>query len=174
MTILKILTYPDKFLTKTVAPVEEINDEVMKIINDMAETMYDEPGIGLAASQVGIDKQIIVYDISSEEMPKSFQALVNPEIISKEGSILSESEGCLSVPDYRADVKRHETIRVTGLDMDGNALDFVADGMLSIVLQHEIDHLNGILFIDRISVLKREIYKRKIKKEMKRDREQDK
>ncbi|MCF8024107.1 MAG: peptide deformylase [Desulfobacteraceae bacterium] len=165
MSILNILTYPDPFLKEPVKPVENIDDDLLRIIDDMAETMYQAPGVGLAAIQAGIDKSVIVYDPEEQ----GFRALINPEIIEAEGRTISENEGCLSVPDFRSDVQRFERIVVKGLDRDGKNLKFEATGVLSVILQHEIDHLNGILFIDRISALKRQMYKRKRKKELKND-----
>ena len=147
--------------------MEEINDEIRKLVEDMADTMYQAPGVGLAAIQVGANKSIIVYDPEADKENRPYQVLINPEIISLEGEVLSENEGCLSVPDFRADVKRAESAVVTGIDMDGNPVKIEAEGLLSIIFQHEIDHLNGILFIDRISSLKRGMYKRKVKKQLK-------
>jgi len=167
MAILEIITYPDKFLKRKTDPVEEINDEIRKLVEDMADTMYQAPGVGLAAIQVGENKSLIVYDPEADKENRPYKVLINPEIISMEGEILSENEGCLSVPDFRADVKRAESAVVRGLDMDGNPVKIEAEGLLSIIFQHEIDHLNGILFIDRISSLKRGMYKRKIKKQLK-------
>ena len=167
MAVLDILKYPDKFLRQPAKPVDIIDDSIQQFIQNMADTMYDEPGVGLAATQVGSDKSIIVYDTTPQEESSSYNALINPEIVSSEGTTISENEGCLSVPEFRADVKRFETVRVKALDRNGNPVDIHADGFLSVVLQHEIDHLNGILFIDRISVLKRELYKRRVKKQLK-------
>jgi len=167
MTLLDILTYPDKRLRNKAAPVENVDEEVQNIIADMAETMYSAPGMGLAAIQVDIDKRIIIYDISGSEDKPKLEVLVNPEIVESEGSMLSESEGCLSVPDYRSDVKRYEHVKVEALDRNGQPVHIETDGLHAIVLQHEIDHLDGILFIDKISTLKREIYKRKVKKALK-------
>ena len=168
MTLLDILTYPEKRLRNKAAPVEVVDDEVKTIISDMAETMYNAPGMGLAAIQVGIDKRIIIYDISGPEDEPKLEVLVNPVIVESEGSQLSEGEGCLSVPDYRADVKRSEWVRVEALDRDGRPVEIETDGVHAIVLQHEIDHLDGVLFIDRISALKREMYKRRVKKALKK------
>jgi len=167
MTILKIITYPDKFLKRKTDPVNGINDEIRKLVEDMADTMYQAPGVGLAAIQVGANKSIIIYDPESDKENRPYKVLINPEIISMKGEVLSENEGCLSVPDFRADVMRAEYAVVTGIGMDGNPVKIEAEGLLSVILQHEIDHLNGILFIDRISALKRGIYKRKIKKQLK-------
>jgi peptide deformylase len=167
MTILKIITYPDPFLKKKTKPVENINDDIKKLIKDMADTMYEAPGVGLAAIQVGEDRSIIVFDPEADKENRPYQVLINPEIVSTEGEFLSENEGCLSVPEFRSDVKRAEFAVVTGLDIQGNPVRMEAQGILSVILQHEIDHLNGILFIDRISSLKRGIYKRKVKKQLK-------
>ena len=169
MTILHILTYPDKFLTQPTKPVETVDGTIQQIIEDLASTMYNAPGVGLAAIQVGFDKSIIVYDVSPREAKRSLQVLINPRIVTSEGEMLSEEEGCLSVPDFRADVKRAASVLVEGLDRDGNPLSISADGLLALVLQHEIDHLKGTLFIDRISALKRELYKRKVKKKLKKE-----
>ena len=167
MTILDILTYPDKFLKKKTNPVENIDGAMQTVFNDMAATMYEAPGIGLAAPQVGIGQSFLIYDIAPKEDSRDLHILVNPRIISSEGEILSENEGCLSVPDFRADVKRAERILVEGVDRDGNPLRFEAEGMLAIVIQHEMDHLDGTLFIDHISALKRQMYKRRVQKELK-------
>ncbi|MFO7716799.1 peptide deformylase [Desulfosarcina sp.] len=167
MTVLNILTYPDKFLKKQTAPVENIDGALQTLFDNMAATMYQAPGVGLAAPQVGIGQSFIVYDIAPRENGQDLHVLVNPKIVTSEGEIISENEGCLSVPDFRADVKRSERILVEGVDRDGNPLRFEADGLLAIVIQHELDHLNGTLFIDHISALKRQIYKRRVKKELK-------
>jgi peptide deformylase len=161
------LTYPDKVLKQKTAAVENIDGALQTVFDNMATTMYQAPGVGLAAPQVGISQSFIVYDIAPKEDGHDLHVLVNPRIVSKEGEILSENEGCLSVPDFRADVKRAERILVEGVDRDGNPLRFEADGLLAIVIQHELDHLDGTLFIDRISALKRQMYKRRVKKEMK-------
>ena len=167
MTVLKIVRYPDKCLNQPTRPVENIDGEIQNLIENMSETMYVEPGIGLAAIQVGINKSLLIYDISEKDEKRSLQVLINPRIISSEGSILSEGEGCLSVPDFRADVKRSAAILVEAFDRNEKPLRIEAEGFLAVVLQHEIDHLNGMLFIDRISSLKRGIYKRKILKNLK-------
>jgi peptide deformylase len=164
MSTLRILTYPDSFLLKPTESLENINGQTQQMIDSMSETMYAAPGIGLAAIQVGWDKSVLIYDIAPRNDQRKLHVLINPRIIASEGEILSENEGCLSVPDYRADVKRAERILVEGVDRDGNPLRIEADGLQAIVLQHEIDHLNGRLFIDRISALKRELYKRRVKK----------
>jgi peptide deformylase len=168
MPILKILTFPDKFLRQPTKPVKNIDGEIQKVIDDMAGIMYEAPGVGLAAIQVGYDKSIIVYDVSLKEEKRSLQVLINPKIISSEGKILSENEGCLSVPDLRADIKRSASILVEGLDREGKPLKIEADELLALVLQHEIDHLNGTLIIDHISSLKRQLYKRRVQKALKK------
>ncbi len=169
MAILEILTYPDNFLLQPVKPVSKITDDLQEIIENMAETMYDAPGVGLAAIQAGIDQSLIVYDPDSDTVQRNFQVLINPRILEYHGSIVSEEEGCLSVPDMRCDINRAERIIVEGLDRDGNPLKFEAEGVPAIILQHEIDHLNGILILDRISTLKRQIYKRKRQKILKNE-----
>ena len=164
MAILTVLTYPDKFLSQSAKPVENIDGTIQNMIEDMSSAMYEAPGVGLAAIQVGFDQSIIVYDISPRDEKRSLHVLINPKIISSEGTTISENEGCLSVPDFRADVKRSASILVEGFDGKEKPLRIEAHGHLAVVLQHEIDHLNGILFIDRISCLKRGLYKRRIKK----------
>ena len=166
MSKFDILTYPDIFLSQPTHPLDDIDGKVQEMIDKMALTMYDAPGIGLAAIQVGWDKSVLIYDISPRDESRSLQVLINPKVITHEGEILSENEGCLSVPDFRADVKRAAYITVEGHDRDGNPLKLDAEGILAIVLQHEIDHLNGRLFIERISSLKRQMYKRRIKKKI--------
>jgi peptide deformylase len=168
MTLLEIVKYPEKILSQPTRPIEKIDDNIQDLIDNMAKTMYEAPGIGLAAIQVGINKSLMVYDISPKDEKRSLQVLINPRIVSREGSILSEDEGCLSVPDFRSDVKRAAAIVVEGLDRNEKPIRIKAEGLLAIVLQHEIDHLNGILFIDRISALKRGIYKRKVLKNLRK------
>jgi len=167
MTILEILTYPNKFLSNPTKQIKNIDGELQKLIDDMTSTMYEAPGVGLAAIQVRQDKSLLVYDVSPKDEGRSLQVLINPRIISREGTVISEEEGCLSVPDFRADVKRASLILVEGIDREGKPLRIEAEGLLSLVLQHEIDHLNGKLFIERISSLKRQMYKRRVKKSFK-------
>ncbi len=169
MAQMRILTYPDSFLLKPTAELENIDGRTQQMIDSMAETMYAAPGIGLASIQIGWDRSVLIYDISARNDQRQLHVLINPRIVASEGEILSENEGCLSVPDYRADVKRYERILVEGVDREGKPLRIEADGLHAIVLQHEIDHLNGRLFIDRISALKRELYKRRVKKMMRED-----
>ncbi len=163
MTALHICTYPEKILRERAKPVTSVDQEITRLADYMAETMYNAPGIGLAANQVGVSKRLLVADIYPREPESDLIVLANPEIISAEGELTIE-EGCLSVPDYLAEVKRHEKVTVRGLDLKGEEVEIEAEGLLAVVLQHEIDHLNGVLFIDRISRLKRELYKRKLRK----------
>jgi peptide deformylase len=169
MAILNIITYPEKSLMQPSVKVDTIDEKIKKLTEDMGETMFVAPGVGLAAPQVAVNKRIIVYDINAvtpdrDDSIQEFKALINPEIIAASGSIVSEKEACLSVVDYSADVKRYENVTVKALDIEGKKLEFDAKGILAIIMQHEIDHLDGILFIDRISVLKRTMYKKKIAK----------
>jgi peptide deformylase len=164
---LDIVTYPDKFLKNPTQAVDNIDGDLQTLIDNMGTTMYQAPGIGLAAIQVGVDKSLLVYDIAPKEESRRLNVLINPKIISREGEIISEDEGCLSVPDFRADVKRAARILVEGVDRDGKPQRFEAEGLLAILLQHEIDHLNGTLFIDHISALKRQMYTRRIAKMLK-------
>jgi peptide deformylase len=164
---LDIVTYPDKFLKNPTQAVDNIDGKLQGLIEDMGSTMYQAPGIGLAAIQVGIDQSLLVYDIAPKEEGRMLNVLINPKIIAREGEILSEDEGCLSVPDLRANVKRAARVLVEAVDRDGNPLRVEAEGLLAIVLQHEIDHLNGTLIVDHISTLKRQMYTRRILKKIK-------
>jgi peptide deformylase len=167
LKVLDIVTYPDTFLKAPTQAVDNIDGKLQSLIDDMGTTMYQAPGIGLAAIQVGIDKSLLVYDIAPKEEGRILNVLINPKIISKEGEVLSEDEGCLSVPDLRANVKRAARILVEAVDRDGNPRRIEAEGMLAIVLQHEIDHLNGTLIVDHISALKRQMYTRRVVKKLK-------
>ncbi len=175
MALLKIITYPEKSLSHPSAKVETIDEKIHELIRDMGETMSQESGVGLAAPQVGVNKRILVYnaraaDPEDDGSEEKITALINPEIIEASGSYLSENEGCLSVVDFRADVKRYETVRVRAQDINGRELAFEARGLPAVIMQHEIDHLDGILFIDRISALKRAMYKKRILKQIKEAR----
>ncbi len=163
MAVRTIITYPDQRLIVKSAPVEDWGEEIQTLVDDMAETMYTAPGIGLAAPQVGINRRVIVFDVDQREGRPDLVALVNPEIVECEGEILFE-EGCLSVPEYNAEVKRSSRVCVRGMDRTGRPVELEARDLAAIVLQHEIDHLDGILFIDRISRLKRSLYLRRLKK----------
>ena len=146
----EILVYPDPFLARKAAPVAAVNDRIRTLIRDMFETMYSAEGIGLAATQVGVGKRVIVLDVSPVDETVGPLAVVNPEIVSRSGSVTGV-EGCLSVPGVQGEVCRAETVEVHGMDAQGNPLRIRAAGILSRALQHEIDHLDGILFIERAS-----------------------
>lgn len=158
-----ILTYPDRALKKKSAPVAIITELITELVRDMAETMYAAPGVGLAAPQIGVHQRVIVIDISGKNEPPHLIVAINPVIIHAEGEAYEE-EGCLSVPDYAANVRRHEKVIVQGINQNGIESVWKADGLLAIAFQHEIDHLEGILFVDHLSPLKRELFKRKARK----------
>lgn len=163
--IREILTFPDPLLKKKCAPVKEITNETRKLLDEMAETMYAAPGIGLAAPQIGEMVRAIVVDIGDDEelaREKKLYRLINPKIVAKSGKTEYE-EGCLSIPTIREWVKRSELVTVEALDEQGRPVRIEADGLLAICLQHEIDHLDGILFVDRLSTSKRELVKPKLK-----------
>lgn len=160
MAVLEIKKYPEKVLKEKTAPVKEFNSEIQKLIDDMIETMYAAPGVGLAANQVGVLRQVIVIDVSSREEHVPLIVLVNPEIVYTEGESVIE-EGCLSLPGYTTVLKRAERVKVKGLDRNGEPVEIESNGLLSRVLQHEIDHLNGILLVDRIGRIKRELFKKR-------------
>jgi peptide deformylase len=165
MALRKILEYPDPALKEPAAPVANITGEIAALAQDLAETMYAAPGIGLAAPQVGIGQRLIVLDLhgENEEPGKRLMKLINPVIAEREGEIVWE-EGCLSVPELTAPVKRARRVLVRAWTPDEREVAVEAEELLAVALQHEIDHLDGKLFIDRISRLKRDLYKRKIKK----------
>jgi peptide deformylase len=168
MAVLEILKYPHPTLKKRSKEVDRIDGEVRKLIEDMTETMYEATGVGLAACQVGVPQRIIVVDVSPIDSEQSFFAMINPEVIAEEGEIDHE-EGCLSVPDCFEKLRRREKIRVRGISPEGRGMEVAGEGILAIALQHEIDHINGILILDRISRLKREIYRDKSKKEKRKE-----
>ncbi len=162
MAILDVLSFPDERLRTVAKPVEEVNDEIKQLVSDMFETMKDENGIGLAATQVNRHVQVVVMDVSEDQNePRVF---INPEIIRKDGSTISE-EGCLSVPGNYAKVERAEAIIVKALDQNGESFELDAEGLLAICIQHELDHLKGKLFIDYLSPLKRQRIRKKLEKE---------
>jgi peptide deformylase len=164
MAILNILHYPDPRLRNKAAPISDVTDEVRQLADDMLETMYDAPGIGLAAIQVNVQKRIIVIDISEDKSNPLI--LINPEILASEGERDYE-EGCLSVPEAYESVTRADTIRVRTLNLEGETKEFDADGLLATCIQHEIDHLDGKLFVDYLSNLKRQRIRKKIEKHTK-------
>jgi len=163
MALRKILTYPSPELKNAAKPVANIDGSIDTLVTDMVETMYAAPGVGLAAVQVGVPERIIVLDVDHDNPGKSLIKLVNPVIVERDGSIVWE-EGCLSVVDFTADVKRAQRVLVKGWTPDEKEIEIEASDLLAVALQHEIDHLDGKLFIDRISNLKRDLYRRKVKK----------
>ena len=165
MALRKIVTYPLPVLKQKAKPVTEFGEELEKLVADMAETMYDAPGVGLAAPQIGVPLQLAVIDITPKDEANHLIVLVNPKIIKGEGEQTDE-EGCLSVEEYSSKVTRFQKIWVEAQDIKGKPMEFEAEGFYARVIQHELDHLNGKLFIDRISSLKRSLYKKKIKKQL--------
>ncbi|MGI9592529.1 MAG: peptide deformylase [Myxococcota bacterium] len=170
MALREVLQFPDKRLREKSKPIAAITDEIRLLAEDMLEVMYDEPGIGLAAPQVGEPVRLIVVDSdwNEEDAEKNPLVLVNPEITAREGSI-TWTEGCLSVPDFQADVERSESVTLEAQDLEGERVRIEATGLQAVCFQHEIDHLDGVLFIDHISRLKREMYVRKRKKQLKQE-----
>ncbi len=162
MTKLTILEFPDPRLRKKATPVEVVDDELRTLIDNMFETMYDAPGIGLAATQVDVHKRLLVCDVSSDKSAP--HALINPKIVEKDGVAVYE-EGCLSVPGYYEEVERANHIRVQFLDRDGEPAEMEAEGLLAICIQHEMDHLEGKLFVDYLSETKRNRIRKKLEKD---------
>jgi len=169
MAILEIKKFPDKILKEKAATVTEFNDELQRLIDDMIETMYAGFGVGLAANQVGVPKRVIVIDVSSREESSPLIVLINPEIIHLEGECENE-EGCLSIPGYTTIIKRAERVKVKGLDRHGRPTEIEGSELLSRALQHEIDHINGILIIDRTSPIKKEFFENRYKKAITSDK----
>ena len=163
MALRKIIEYPEPLLRLKAKEVDIFDDELKILVEDMAETMWDAPGIGLAAPQVAQSVRVIVVDITEPDEEKHYMALINPEIIEHEGTQMDE-EGCLSVPELTAQVQRYKKITVNYRTKDGESKQLIAENRFAVVLQHEIDHLNGVLFIDHLSPLKRNLYKKKRKK----------
>jgi peptide deformylase len=165
MALPEIVKFPDPRLKEVSKPITEVDDDLRELARDMIEVMYDEPGIGLAAPQVGASIRMFVIDTewSDDETDKNPRVIINPEISDREGSITWD-EGCLSVPDYSATVERDAMITLRGQDLDGNPIEERAEGLRAVCIQHEVDHLDGVLFIDRISRLKRSLYVKKRKK----------
>lgn len=161
--ILPVITYPNPVLAQCAEPIDAVTSEHVELGRNMLETMYSREGIGLAAPQVGCSQRLIVVDTSGPDQRDDPRILLNPVIVSSSGQVES-NEGCLSVINFRSKVQRSEMIQVQAMDLQGQPVTFTADGMLAICLQHEIDHLNGVLFIDRISRLKRSLYEQKLKK----------
>lgn len=164
MSILPIIIYPNPILKTLCEPVEKVTKEIQKLLDDMAETMYAAPGVGLAAPQIGVTKRVIVIDISwkEAEKPKKLYQLVNPKIIHREGKIEWE-EGCLSIPGFAQIMERAQKVKVEALDKKGNFITIEAQDLLAVCLQHEIDHIDGKMIIDKASRLKRNLYLDKLK-----------
>ena len=159
-----LVILPDPVLRQISKPVERVDDELRRFADDMLETMYDAPGIGLAAIQIGEPRRMLVIDLAKEDEPRAPHVIINPEIVASGDGVSVYEEGCLSIPDYYAEVERPDTVTVKYLDRDGKEQLIEADGLMATCLQHEIDHLNGVLFIDHISKLKRDMVVRKFRK----------
>lgn len=169
MSIKPLIILPDPLLRQVSRPVERVDSALLRFAGDMLDTMYDAPGIGLAAIQVGEPLRMVVIDLAKEDEDPAPQIFINPEIVDSGTDANVHEEGCLSIPDYYAEVQRPETVTVKYIDRDGKVQEIAADGLLATCLQHEIDHLNGVLFIDHISKLKRDMVVKKFKK-LARDR----
>ena len=156
MAVREIIILPDKRLRLNSEPVKRIDAGVRKLVDDMFETMYDAPGIGLAAIQIGVAKRVFTLDLSKKESEHAPQVFINPEISWRSEETATYEEGCLSIPEYYEDVERPVQVKVKYLDLDGNAHEIEADSLLARCVQHEIEHINGVLFIDHISKLKRD------------------
>ncbi len=164
MTIKPLIILPDPILRQASKPIERVDADLQRLADDMLETMYDAPGIGLAAIQIGVPRRMLVIDVSREGEEKQPQVFINPEIVKSSDERSVYEEGCLSIPDYYAEVERPAVVSVKYLDRNGKEQTVDADGLLATCLQHEIDHLNGVLFIDYISRLKREMVIKKFTK----------
>lgn len=161
MALRPILTYPDPRLRDVAQPVERFDDELRQLVEDMAETMYDAPGCGLAANQIGVPLRVFVIDIADEGEPSDLKVFVNPKIVKVSGN-QSWREGCLSFPGVSEDVKRAGTVRVEARDVEGNPFELEATGLLAVAIQHENDHLNGVLMVDKFNALKRRLIGKKV------------
>ncbi|MCF6369408.1 peptide deformylase [Rhizobium halophilum] len=164
MTIKPLIILPDPLLRQVSKPVEQVDAEITRLADDMLETMYDAPGIGLAAIQIGVPRRMLVIDVSKEDEENRPMVFINPVIVASSDERSTYEEGCLSIPDYYAEVERPATVTVKFVDREGKQQTIEADGLLATCLQHEIDHLNGVLFIDHISRLKREMVIKKFTK----------
>ena len=168
MALREIITLPDKRLRQKSEPVKAVDAEVRALVDDMFETMYKAPGVGLAAIQVGVAKRIVTVDTAKKDEPKNPQVFINAEVVWSSEEKNSYEEGCLSIPEYYEEVERPSAVNVRFMDLDGKTQEVEANGLLATVLQHEIDHTNGILFIDHISKLKRDRVIKKFTKSAKR------
>jgi peptide deformylase len=165
MAIRRIFTLPDSVLRKQARPVERVDDELRRLMDDLLATMYDAPGIGLAAPQIGVSRRLIVMDPAKDDAPKSPVIMVNPEILERSDEMRLHEEGCLSIPDFTAEIERPSKTRVAYIDPEGKQQEAELEGIWSTLVQHEIDHLNGVLFIDYLSRLKRDMVVRKFTKQ---------
>jgi peptide deformylase len=166
MALREILEYPDPRLREVAQPVQKVTDEIRTLVEDMAETMYAAPGVGLAAPQIGVPLRVFVIDIASEDEPSDLRAFINPEIIATDGTQIW-NEGCLSFPGVSEEIKRAATVKVRALGVDGKPFELEADELLAVAIQHENDHLNGVLMIDKLSALKKRMMGRKLAKKAK-------
>lgn len=166
MALREILEYPDPRLREVAKPVPRVDDEIRRLVEDMAETMYDAPGVGLAAPQIGVGYRIFVIDIAAEDEPSELRVFINPEITATAGT-QTWDEGCLSFPGVSEEIKRAERVSVRALGKDGKPFELEADGLLAVAIQHENDHLNGVLMIDKLSALKKRMMGRKLAKRQK-------
>jgi peptide deformylase len=164
MTIKPLIILPDPLLRQQSKPIEQVDAEITRLADDMLETLYDAPGIGLAAIQIGVPRRMLVIDISREDEERKPVVFINPEILKVSDDVSAYEEGCLSIPDYYAEVERPASLTVAYIDRDGKKQTVEADGLLATCLQHEMDHLNGVLFIDHISRLKRDMVIKKFTK----------
>lgn len=164
MTIKPLIILPDPLLRQQSKPIEQVDAEITRLADDMLDTMYDAPGIGLAAIQIGVPRRMLVIDISREDEDRKPVVFINPEILTVSDDVSAYEEGCLSIPDYYAEVERPASLTVAYIDRDGKKQTVEADGLLATCLQHEMDHLNGVLFIDHISRLKRDMVIKKFTK----------
>jgi peptide deformylase len=162
MALLEILHYPDPRLHQVAKPVQQIDDAIRQLVEDMAQTMYEAPGVGLAATQVNVHKRVVVMDVSEDK--NDLMVLINPEIVSSAAEKLTYEEGCLSVPGVYDEVERPATVKVRALNLNGETFEFDAEGLLAVCVQHEIDHLNGKVFVQHLSMLKQSRLKAKIRK----------
>ena len=170
MSKLPIVILPDPILRTQSAPVERVDDDLRRLIDDMLETMYAAPGIGLAAIQVGVPRRLLVLDVSDKDEPKQPIAMINPQIVGYGEKLAPYEEGCLSIPDVLVDIERPSAVRVRYTDREGKPVELAADGLLATAIQHEMDHLDGRLIIDFLSRLKRDIVVRRFKKQQRATR----
>jgi len=159
--IREILEYPDPRLREVAKPVAEVTPEIQALVDDMAETMYDAPGVGLAAPQIGENHRIFVIDCAEEDEPSQLLVFINPEIFEKDGQVVW-NEGCLSFPGVREEIKRAERVKVRALARNGKPFELAAEGLLAVAIQHETDHLNGVLMVDKLNALKRRMMGRRL------------